>query len=78
MAERVKASFLQRPESHNLGFNPNPDHAVAFLDKTLFDDYLCLVALNKQQIQWTRIQKIHNNIGSLETLKQVRIPPTTK
>ena len=23
----------------------------------LHDDYLCLVALNKQQIQWTRIRK---------------------
>ena len=24
------------------------------LDKTLYDDNLCLVASNKQQIQWTR------------------------
>jgi len=27
-------------------------HVVASLDKALYDDYLCLVALNKQQIQW--------------------------
>ena len=25
--------------------------------ETLYDDYLCLVALNKQLIQWTRIQR---------------------
>ena len=39
------------------GFNPHPGHVVASLDKTLYDDYLCLVASNKQQIQWTRIQR---------------------
>ena len=38
-------------------FNPHPSHVVASLDKTLYDDYLCLVASNKQQIQWTRIRK---------------------
>jgi len=27
-------------------------HVVASLDKALFDDYLCLVASNKQQIKW--------------------------
>ena len=32
-------------------FNPHPGHVVASLDKTLYEDYLCLVALNKQQIQ---------------------------
>ena len=32
------------------GFNPHPSHAVASLDTTLYDDYLCLVASNKQQI----------------------------
>ena len=37
------------------GFNPHPGQVVASLDKTLYDDYLCLVASNKQQIQWTRI-----------------------
>ena len=39
------------------GFNPHPGHVVASLDKTRYDDYLCLVALNKQQIQWTRIRR---------------------
>ena len=32
------------------GFNPHPSHTVGSLDKTLYDDYLCLVASNKQQI----------------------------
>ena len=39
------------------GFNPHAGHVVASLDKMLYDDYLCLVALNKQQIQWTRIRR---------------------
>ena len=39
------------------GFNPHPGYAVASLGKTLYDDYLCLVASNKQQIQWTRIRR---------------------
>ena len=30
--------------------NSHPGHAVASLDKTIYDNYLCLVALNKQQI----------------------------
>ena len=37
------------------GFNPHPGHAVASLDKTFYDNYLWLVALNKQQIQGARI-----------------------
>ena len=37
------------------GFNPHPGHVVASFDKTLYDDYLCLVASKKQQIQWKRI-----------------------
>ena len=30
--------------------NLYPGHTFASLDKTFYDDYLCLVALNKQQI----------------------------
>ena len=37
------------------GFNPHPGLVVASLNKTIFDDYLCLVALNKQKIQWAKI-----------------------
>ena len=37
---------------------PAPGHVVASLDKTLYDDYLYLVASNKQEIQWTRIRRL--------------------
>jgi len=46
-------------------FNLHSGHIVASLHKTLYDDYLCLVASNKQQIQWTRIQR--NQEGSWNT-----------
>ena len=39
------------------GLNHHPGHVVASLDNTLYDDYLCLVALNNGQIQWTRIRR---------------------
>ena len=42
-------------------FNPHPGHVVASLDKTLYDDYLCLAASNKLQIHWTRIRKNPQN-----------------
>ena len=38
-------------------FNPHTGHVVASLDKTLYDDYISLVALNKQQIQFARIRR---------------------
>ena len=38
-------------------FNPHPGYVVASLDKTVCDDYLRLVALKKQQIQWKRIRR---------------------
>ena len=49
------------------GFNPQPGHVVTFIDKTLYDDYLCLVASNKQQIQ----KSTRTLIVSLETPKQM-------
>ena len=57
MAEWVKASFFKTTLIELSGFNPHPSHVIAFLDKTLYDDYLCLMASNKQQIQWTRIRR---------------------
>jgi len=55
VAERVKAPFLWRPcdsRLRDLGSTPTLiGHVVASVDKTLYDDYLCLVASNKQQIQ---------------------------
>ena len=37
------------------GCNPHAGYVVESLDKMLYDDCLCLVTPNKQQIQWTRI-----------------------
>ena len=53
------------------GFNPHPGHVFVSLDKMLYDNYLCLVALNKQQFQWTRIWKNSQQhyIGLLEIPK---------
>ena len=51
------------------GFNLHPGHVIASLDKTLYDDYLCLVALNKQQTQRTKFEEIHMNIGSPKASK---------
>ena len=55
--------FLQQPWSNVFtmtliawfGLNPHPGHVIAFLDKTLYDNYLCQMASNKQQTQWKRI-----------------------
>ena len=60
------------------GFNSHPSHVVASLDTTLYDDYLCLVASNKHQFQWTKFEEIQRNIELSESPKQVRIPPITK
>jgi len=36
-------------------------HVVAALDKMLYDDYLCLVASNKEQIQWYEVKETIEN-----------------
>ena len=59
-------------------FNPHPGHVVASLDKTLQNNYLCLVASNKQQIQWTSIQRNPREHWINGKYKQVRISPRTK
>ena len=60
------------------GFNPHPGHAVVSWAKTLYYDYLCLVASNNQPIQWQEFEEINKNTGSMETPKQVRFSSTTK
>ena len=56
--ERVKTLFLRRFWSHDLSSTSTlPGHVVASFNKTLYDDYLCLVASNKQQIQSTKIRR---------------------
>ena len=59
VAEWVKASFLRRLWSQDHEFNPHPGHVVASLDKTPYDNYLCLVASNKQQIYVGRSQNVN-------------------
>ena len=44
------------------GFNRYPGHVVASLDKTLYEDYFCLLASNKQQIQLTSSKKAKPSI----------------
>ena len=53
-----------------LGFNSHPGHVVAPLDKTLCDDYVCLVASNKQQIQM-----LTGRLGKWSTSQLIRIRP---
>ena len=64
MAKRLKTSFLRRPWLHEYGFNAHPGHVAASLDKTLYDDYLCFVALNKQQIYVERSQRSTGKLGN--------------
>ena len=45
---------------------------VASLDNTLYDDYLCLVVSNKQQIYGGRSQTLIGNLGKRSTPKRVR------
>ena len=40
----------------------HPGHVVADLDKILYDNYLCLVALYKQKILWTKSRRTHRSI----------------
>ena len=56
-------------------FNPLPGNVVATLDNTLYDDYLCLVASNKQQIYVGRSQTSTVKLGKWSTPKRVRIRP---
>jgi len=38
------------------------------LDKTLYDDYLCLLASNKQQIQWSEVKETTGKLGNGQPL----------
>ena len=55
VAERVGVVFTTTLIARS-GFDPHPGHVVASLDKALYDDYLCLVNSNKQQIYVERSQ----------------------
>jgi len=60
VAERVKALFLRPRCEHDrviIGLTPTLGvHVVESLDKELYNDYLCLVASNKQQKKETTIK----------------------
>ena len=45
------------------------------LDKTLYDDYLCLVTSNKRQIYVERSETSTGKLGKRSTPKKVRIGP---
>ena len=63
-------------------FNLHPGLVVASLDKTICDDYLCLVASSKQQIYMGRSQnvnwKVWNTVNSNagEDLSKIKAPPS--
>jgi len=38
------------------------------LDKALYDDYLCLVASNKQQIQWSEVKETNGKLENGQLL----------
>ena len=80
MAERVTAKFYD-DSGRMTSVQPTP-YVVASLDKTLYDDYLCLVASNKQQMHWKKTQKnpleYFGNAAMQETPEQVQISPNTK
>jgi len=46
------------------------------LDKALYDDYLCLVASNKQEILWKEVKETTGKTRKWTTPKRVRIRPT--
>ena len=62
-------------ESKGVVFLTTPGHVVASLNKTFYDDYLCLVALNKQQIYVGRSHRSTGKLGKWSTPKRVRIHP---
>ena len=57
------------------GFNRHPGLVVAFLDKTLYNDYLCLVASNKLQICLRISQTSTGKLGKWSTPKRMRNRP---
>ena len=70
MAERAKASFLLRSWSR---FNVHSGHVVESLDKTLYDDNLCLVVSNTQQIYVSKSQTSIGKLGLQSTPERVKI-----
>jgi len=73
MTETVKAPFLQRPcdcnRVINVGSTPTlVSLIVASLDKALYDNYLCLMSSNKQQINWEEVKEATGKLGNGQLL----------
>jgi len=67
-------SLAERVKSRDLGSIPTLIvHVVAFLDKALYDDYLCLVASNKAVNSVVRSQRNSRKTRKWTTPKQERI-----
>ena len=60
------------------GFNLDLGHVVASFDNALYDDYLCLVASNKQQIYVGKSQTSTGKPGKWSAHKRLRICPKWK
>jgi len=57
--------------SRDLGSTPTLIlYVVVSLDKTLYDDYLCLVASNKQQINWKEIKETTGKLRNEQLLSE--------
>ena len=56
-------------------FNLHSGHVVASLNKTLYDGYFCLVALNKKSIKVAGSQISIGMFGIRSTPKRVKIRP---
>ena len=52
------------------GFNSHPGYVVASLNEALYDDYLCLVASNKQQFTWEEVKRQPENLENGELLSR--------
>jgi len=62
VAEKVKAPFLRWPRSWS-HLRSSSGSVVESLE-ALCDDYMCLVASNKQKINWKEVKKSTEKLGS--------------
>ena len=69
-------SLLRRPWSRGWWFNSHSSVATVSLDELLYDDFLCLVESNEQQIEEVRSKTQPENSETKKTAKWVWICPT--
>ena len=78
VAEWVKASFLRRPGSNDLGST----RTLVTLLRPWIRRFTMIISARwfrtSSKFSGQEFEEIHRNIGSSETPKQVRIPPITK